>query len=69
MKKLAITVCVLSALALSWPAQSGCLRGGEGATACSSSIKIGGLGIGGSVSCGEGYYACCGLIKAKCIKQ
>nr|WP_152557950.1 hypothetical protein [Nonlabens ulvanivorans] len=55
---------------------SDCDAGGEGATSCSISGQVEILGTGTevamSVSCGDGYYACCNsdwLTTAKCIKN
>ena len=52
--------------------KSNCLSGGPGATSCSHTIS-GGAGGGSvsfscSVTCGAGYYACCGL-KCSCVKN
>ncbi|WP_339698891.1 hypothetical protein [uncultured Roseivirga sp.] len=57
----------------------GCVNGGEGSGGCSISVSVGGggmvLGTGGNGSvsithsvsgCGDGYYACCNLLGAKC---
>ena len=42
-----------------------CVSGGRGAISCSigADVDFGGAGGGGncSVSCGEGFYACCGF--------
>ena len=43
--------------------------GGEGATSCSREFSILGVGWSHSVECGEGYYAKCGLFKAKCVEN
>ena len=43
--------------------------GGEGATSCSREFSILGIGWSFSIECGEGYYAKCGLFKAKCVKD
>lgn len=49
-----------------------CYNGGTGSTSCSieGGITILGYGVsaGCSVSCGSGYYACCGL-KCTCKKN
>lgn len=56
---------------------SGCLSGGPGSTACSIGAGVGvrsasandvGVDYNCSVSCQEGYYACCG-IRCTCIKE
>ena len=51
---------------------SSCFAGGPGAVSCSLSAGASGGGVGGSagctVTCGDGYYACCGG-GCKCIKQ
>lgn len=68
MSKLTKTFGALAILAfLSTPAISGCWNGGEGATGCSTSVTVKIIGIGGTVSCGEGYYACCGAFRARCV--
>jgi len=49
-----------------------CYSGGEGSSACSidAGIEILGCGVSSacSVSCKDGYYACCG-IGCRCIKE
>lgn len=48
------------------PKISSCASGGEGATSCSFSGKVGvatsSISISCSVSCRQGYYACCGRV-------
>lgn len=52
-------------------ASSECINGGEGSISCSSSGGGTVAGFGGSagcsVSCGSGYYACCG-VTCNCVK-
>lgn len=43
--------------------------GGPGATECSGGLNILGVGWEHSVTCGEGYYAKCGLFRARCIEN
>lgn len=49
-----------------------CHNGGEGSISCSIDagveIKIGGVSAGCSVSCTDGYYACCSL-RCTCEKR
>lgn len=49
-----------------------CVTGGVGSTQCSieggASVSGYGVSIGCSVSCGEGYYSCCGL-RCTCKKK
>lgn len=42
--------------------------GGPGATSCSGGVTILGVGWSHSVTCGEGYYAKCGIFRARCIE-
>lgn len=53
---------------------STCSAGGPGSSSCSISGEIVGTGITVSVSCQDGYYACCKLLVAgdpyaECIKN
>lgn len=43
--------------------------GGPGATECSGGLNILGVGWEHSVTCGDGYYAKCGLFRARCIEN
>ena len=49
----------------------GCFAGGVGSNACSidAGIEILGVGVAGgcSVSCNQGYYACCSMT-CTCVK-
>jgi hypothetical protein len=51
-----------------------CLAGGEGATSCTyrTKVSIGPFALwsveGSSVSCGDGYYACCNATTAECVE-
>lgn len=44
-----------------------CMSGGEGSTECSHHLTLFGVEYDCSVSCGPGYYACCGEV-CKCKK-
>lgn len=43
--------------------------GGPGAKKCSGGVKILGVGWEHSVECEEGYYAKCGIFRARCIEN
>lgn len=45
-----------------------CASGGVGSTQCSIDANVVGNGAGCSVSCGPGYYACCG-VGCYCVKS
>lgn len=69
MKKMFILTLFASALLFSFSPEisEACKTGGEGATACSYEATIMGTGISNSVTCGDGYYACCGVNGAGCV--
>lgn len=50
-----------------------CNSGGEGASSCSDSGTVTIMGNtyswDNSVTCQEGYYACCGMTGAECIEN
>jgi hypothetical protein len=45
----------------------GCLSGGPHSTQCSIDGNVAGTGVGCSVTCSAGYYACCGVGGCDCV--
>lgn len=46
-----------------------CKSGGKGSSSCSMRIVVFGTGVERSVTCEEGYYACCDFSSAGCVKE
>lgn len=46
----------------------GCMHGGSGAESCGYTF-VGGQGYGCSVTCYEGYSACCTLTGCNCVRD
>jgi hypothetical protein len=68
-------IAIFSFCALSFSNATECSSGGEGASGCSVTLNLpGGGGVTYSVTCREGYYACCNAVVigesgAKCVKE
>lgn len=67
-KKLSIVVFVMAfGIGSVFSIQVANASGGPGSTQCSGGLNILGVGWEHSVTCGDGYYAKCGVFRARCV--
>lgn len=59
---------VLESEAQPWSGGKGCMVGGSGSEFCRF-VFTGGEGLGCSVTCQVGYYACCAPTGCVCVKE
>jgi hypothetical protein len=73
--KISIFAVTLFFMTMGGSLGSDCAAGGVGAESCTfrSQVTILGVGLwavkGPSVSCGEGFYACCNATSANCVEN